>query len=102
MSLSEEDREPFYRTWMDDECVTHTIRSLDDYAEMHWQLPQDKKHIEYRDYQIGLYADEGVDEEDAEYLFNELSDALPEIDVVQDEDTDDFNNCIDEEDEDED
>ena len=102
MSLSEEDREPFYRTWMDDEGVTHTIRSLDDYAEMHWQLPQDKKHIEYRDYQIGLYADEGVDEEDAEYLFNELSDALPEIDDVQDEDTDDLNNCIDEEDEDED
>jgi len=66
---------------------------------------QDKKHIEYRDYQIGLYADEGVDEEDIEYLFNELSDALPEDDVIQaveDEDEDDFSNCIDEEDEDED
>ena len=107
MSLSEEDREPFYRTWVDDEGMTHTIKNLDDYAEMHWQLSQDKKHIEYRDYQIGLYADEGLDEEDIEYLFNELSDALPEDDVIQavedeDEDEDDFSNCIDEEDEDED
>ena len=85
--------------------MTHTIKNLNDYAEMHWQLSQDKKHIEYRDYQIGLYADEGVDEEDIEYLFNELSDALPEDDVIQaveDEDEDDFSNCIDEEDEDED
>jgi hypothetical protein len=102
MSLSEEDREPFYRTWVDDEGVTHTIRNLNDYAEMHWQLPQDKQHIGYRDYQVGLYADEGVDEEDIEYLFNELSDALPENDAVQDENTDDFRSCIDEEDEAED
>lgn len=53
MSLSEEDREPYYRRWVDAHQVTHVVRNLDDYME--YKYPDDKTVPQLRDFLTPLY-----------------------------------------------
>lgn len=59
MSLSELDREPYYRRWVDAKQVTHVVRNLDDYME--YKYPDDKTVPQLRDFLTALYDEDDDD-----------------------------------------
>ena len=59
MGLSEEDREPYYKRWVDAQQVTHVVRNWNDVMEQYY--PDDKCTPQYRDFLSSLYDEDDDD-----------------------------------------